>query len=445
MTYRLVIIGGQFGDEGKGKIISSLARKADIVARWSGGNNAGHTVVIDGKAYFVHLLPSGVFYSNVVNIMGRGMVIDPLQLNKELTNVKENGFNPNLMIAPEAHVITDLHRIFDAGYERRLGKGQIGTTGRGIGPCSQSKANRKEAIRIEDLVNNGLRDKFLDITRGLAAQIVEMHPHFEIFQDLSMRNILNPKGNFEDALEAYALSQAAIYSEAGQKIEKYISDGIIYKINDDNHKFILCEGAQGIMLHPDQGTFPFVTSTDTGVGGCISHLGLAPQKIDDVIAVVKAYETRVGGGPFATEQDNEIGDKLREAGVEYGTTTGRPRRCGWLNEIGLKNVVLQQGASWIALTKLDVLDGMDEIYTGHDTGFLENPGIKYKKHKGWKKSIRDCRHFDELPQKAKDYVMEINKFAPVAIVSVGPGEEETIYMPDFIKRMRDHGIDLKNR
>lgn len=442
MTYIVGLIGGQFGDEGKGKIVSALAPRADIVARWAGGNNAGHTIVKDGKKHAVHLLPSGVFYPNVTNIMGRSMLVDPLVLVSEIDKVHKEGFEPELYIAAQAHVITDWHKKFDEGYEKKSGKGKIGTTGRGIGPCAEAKANRNQAVRIEDLVRpkDELEKKFIDTVINLAPRIVEMHPDFERFISLGIDQTLKPQGELRDALESYALSQAEAYNKAGERIKRYVSKDITTMVNNSSLKFVLCEGAQGIMLNADQGTFPYVTSTDTGVGGCITSLGISPHKISDVIAVVKAYETRVGGGPFATELNDDIGESLRKEGNEYGTTTGRPRRCGWLNGTELMYVVRQQGIDWIALTKLDVLDICDEIRIGYEKG----GSIEYKSFKGWKKSIKNCRHFDELPLQTQEYVMAINFIAPLAMISVGPEDTDTIYMPNFVAHLKKKGIDLEN-
>ena len=444
MTYYMVLIGAQHGDEGKGKMISVFALLADMVARWGGGPNAGHTLVTGGEKYALHLLPSGIIYAQTKNVMGMGMEIDPLVLNDELLRLRQKGFDPELYIAAQAHVITDWQKRFDADSEARLGEAKIGTTGRGVGPCAEAKANRKQAIRIEDLLSGGLEKKCIDIVFSLAPRIVETNPDFRLFLDASLRQILNPQGTLKKALENYALMQAALLAQGGELIRDYIFDDITKIVRDPKNKFVLCEGAQGILLDPDHGSFPYNTSTKPDVSGCISGLGLPYSWIGDVMAVFKAYHTRVGGGPFDTEQDNAIGAEMRERGKEFGTTTGRPRRCGWFDLPDEKKVVERMGVDWASITKLDVLDGMKNVKV---CVAKENGKVKYTTLPGWQKDTTQCREYRQLPKNARNYVEYLGKElgVPIAAVSIGPEDDARIFTPKFIRYMKTHNINLARR
>ncbi len=411
---KIAIIGTQWGDEGKGKIVDILAEKADAVIRFQGGNNAGHTLVIDNKKTILHLIPSGIFNDNAVCIIGNGVVIDPKVLIEELKTLKNAGIDVSpekLKISSNAHVIMPYHITIDIIREKK----KIGTTGRGIGPAYEDKISRK-GIKFSDLCNKEILKE-------------------KIYNNIEEKNlIINFYGG--EKLDPEQIFRE--YSEYSSLLTDY---------NEDTHKFLytlteqdknlLFEGAQGVLLDIDHGTYPYVTSSNTTSGNIFSGAGIGYNQLDRLIGIVKAYTTRVGEGPFPTELKNIQGDILRENGGEFGSTTGRPRRCGWLDMVALRYAINLTGIDALALTKLDVLDGFDEInictaysvngekfdYFTNDVKKLEHAKPIYKKFKGWKGiDYSKISSLSELPEEAITFISAIEELAgvPVAIVSVGP-------------------------
>ncbi|TAK65947.1 MAG: adenylosuccinate synthase [Bacteroidetes bacterium] len=418
-----VIVGAQWGDEGKGKIVDLLSKNIDIVARYQGGANAGHTVVIGNQQYVLHLIPSGIFHEHVTCVIGNGVVIDPVALMAEISQLEQSGISTKgrLLISHNAHVIMPYHKLLDSAREQ---SGQaIGTTGRGIGPCYIDKAMRV-GIRIVDLLNRKI------LAEKLKTAIEE-------------KNQLLHKiyGKMELDIEAIINE----YQEFDNKIDGYVTDTAFYLANAiKSGKRILAEGAQGALLDVDHGTYPFVTSSNPTSGGACTGLGIPPTAIDGVIGIVKAYSTRVGNGPFPTEQTNETGNRLREIGGEYGATTGRPRRCGWLDAFSLKYSAMINGISQVAITKLDVLDTFDEINicTGYELNWkplksfpagvqtLQEITPVYQSFAGWNAATSNARTFDELPHKAQLYIKAISALTDtkISMVSVGAKREQTIVL-----------------
>jgi len=422
-----LIVGAQWGDEGKGKIVDLLSNGADFVARYQGGANAGHTIVIGDKTYVLHLIPSGMLQENTICIIGDGVVVDPDALLEEIEMLASHGVSVKgrLFISNKAHVIMPYHKLIDTLRENRAQQsGQnnvIGTTGRGIGPAYIDKA-RRIGIRMVDLLNiESLKTK-------ITSNILE---HNEIIEKIYNQNPLNTK----DIVEKY--------SNYRTSLGKYISDTslIIDKARKDN-KCIIAEGAQGALLDIDHGTYPFVTSSNPTAGGACTGLGIAPTSIDKVIGIVKAYTTRVGNGPFPTELFDADGTELARVGHEFGATTGRSRRCGWLDLVALKYSVMINGISEIALTKLDVLDDFDSImvcteyilndnkldYFPASSEILEEISPVYKSFRGWNSSLNGIRNFDDLPENAKIYISFIEDFvgAKVKLISTSPSRKDTI-------------------
>ncbi|MBL3592813.1 MAG: adenylosuccinate synthase [Synergistaceae bacterium] len=418
-----VIIGAQWGDEGKGRIVDALAGRMDVVVRYQGGANAGHTVIVGDEKHIFHLLPSGMLYSGRTCVIGNGVVIDPDQLLRELQELQEKGKDRAcLVVSGAAHVVMPYHKVLDGLDEKFRGKDrQIGTTRRGIGPCYVDKYNRV-GIRVEDLLDaDVLREKLsfnLEVKNLILSRVYDESPL--AFDEL-----------FEKAL-AWGKVLAPYVGDASLVVDEALREG----------KSILLEGAQGTLLDADHGTYPFVTSSHpTASGGCLGA-GVGPTRIDRVIGIVKAYCTRVGDGPFPTEDLGDKGAYLREKGAEFGATTGRPRRCGWLDMVALRYAVRVNGMTAIALTKLDVLDGLEEIkictayeidgkrqehFTGNSVALAKARPV-YESLPGWKDRIGSCRSFEELPKEARDYIATIEKMAgvPVVLIGVGPKREETI-------------------
>ncbi len=417
-----ILVGSQWGDEGKGKIVDILSENFDIVVRYQGGANAGHTVAIGNKHYILHLIPSGILRKNVICVIGNGVVIDPSALLEEIELLKKNGIqvDDRLFISHNAHLIMPYHKLLDSISENSEQK--IGTTGRGIGPCYIDKYARK-GIKIVDLLNRESLEK-------------------KIRENLKEKNNLLRKLYNHDELDVEEIINQ--YLDFDYRIDKYITDVPLYlnKAIQEN-KSILMEGAQGALLDIDHGTYPYVTSSNPTSGGACTGSGIPPTKIDSVIGIVKAYTTRVGLGPFPTELQDDEGEKLRKVGAEFGATTGRPRRCGWFDSFLVKYSSMINGIDSTAITKLDVLSSFDEIKVciGYelngkklksfptDVERLSKVKPVYEKLPGWKTDISGYNSFDELPKETKDYLSFIQDHSgiKIQIISVGPKRQQTFF------------------
>ncbi len=420
----IVIIGMQWGDEGKGKIVDLLTEYADLVVRFQGGNNAGHTVVVGDEKIILHLIPSGALYPAKKCLIGNGVVVDPQVLLREIDELQNRGHflkDEQLMISEDAHVIMPYHRRLDAARERMKGEKKIGTTGRGIGPSYEDKIGR-EGIRIGDLLEpETFREK-------LQANLA--------LKNLFLETCLEDQGfNAEEIFQEY--------SGYAKRLEKYVGNTSVFIDREmKKGKHILFEGAQGTHLDVDHGTYPFVTSSNTIAGGACTGAGVGPTRISKVIGVSKAYTTRVGSGPFPTELNDEIGEKIRQRGGEFGATTGRPRRTGWLDIPILRDSIRLSGISGIALTKMDVLSDFDSIkvctgyrYQGKllqevpsQLRILEKCEPVYEELPGWKSDLSKAQKFKDLPKAGRDYVRRIEELTrtDVIVVSVGQRRQETI-------------------
>jgi adenylosuccinate synthase len=414
-----VIVGTQWGDEGKGKITDLLARDMDMVVRYQGGNNAGHTVVIKDKTFKLHLIPSGIFYANVMCIIGNGVVIDPAVLIQEIETLKSQGFPvDNLRISSQAHVIFPYHRYLDQAQEKKREAGRIGTTARGIGPCYVDKYNRR-GIRISDLYNREVFKAKLEW--NIEEKSFLLNKFYGMGTKLEVEGLMNEYLGYAYGIKKYVVDEST----------SILHDAIMKKKN------VLMEGAQGTMLDVDQGTYPYVTSSNPIAGGACVGAGLGPQFIDQVIGVVKTYVTRVGSGPFPTEIEGKLGEELRERGGEYGATTGRPRRCGWFDGVVMRHAAKINGLSHIAFTKLDVLDDLDKIkicvayeldekeITDFPTDIhrLERCRPVYEEMPGWKEDTTQIKDYKKLPKNAKKYVEKLAKLANAEIYLVSVGAE----------------------
>jgi adenylosuccinate synthase len=417
----VVVVGTQWGDEGKGKITDYLSEKAEVVARYQGGNNAGHTIVFGGKKYKLHLIPSGIFYKDKICVIGNGLVIDPKALVQEIKYLHDQGVETtNLRISNRAHVILPYHIKLDIVEEESKGENKIGTTKKGIGPAYMDKVARV-GIRIADLLDK------------------------EEFEIKLERNLKEKNRLFEKYYEVDGFTKEEIfeeYFEYGQQIAKYVCDTSVV-LNDaaDEGKHILFEGAQGVMLDIDQGTYPFVTSSNPIAGGVTIGSGVGPSKINRVVGVSKAYTTRVGDGPFPTELINEIGDRIREVGNEYGTTTGRPRRVGWFDSVVVRHARRVSGITDLSLNSIDVLTGIEKLkicvayeYRGEvikefpaSLKMLAECKPVYEELPGWTEDITGVKSLDELPKNARTYVERISQLTeiPLTIFSVGPDRNQT--------------------
>ncbi len=417
-----VLVGSQWGDEGKGKIVDILSEKFDIVTRYQGGANAGHTVTIGDKQFILHLIPSGILREDVVCVIGNGVVIDPTALLEEIDLLARNGIKVDgrLFISHNAHLIMPYHKLLDSISES--GDNKIGTTGRGIGPCYIDKYARK-GIKIVDLLDRKvLEEKIRENLKEKNNLLTKVYAHDEL--------------NVEEIIKQYV--------EFDKIIDRYITDVSIFLNNSISEgKSVLLEGAQGTLLDVDHGTYPYVTSSSPTSGGACTGTGIPPTKIDSVVGIVKAYTTRVGLGPFPTELTDAEGEKLREIGAEYGATTGRPRRCGWYDAFLVHYSAMINGIDSVAITKLDVLSKFDEIKVcvGYE---LKGKTIKsfptdverlsavkpvYEILPGWKKDISNCLSYSDLPSETKNYLKFISEKSgfKIKIVSVGPKRQQTFY------------------
>ncbi|MCY3917663.1 MAG: adenylosuccinate synthase [Chloroflexi bacterium] len=423
-----ILIGAQWGDEGKGRVVDWLAASADIVARYAGGDNAGHTVALDGEVYKLHLIPSGILHSNVVSVMGNGMVVNPVNLVREIDVLRKMGVDitpDRLVISSRAHIITPAHIALDKAKELALGDDKIGTTLRGIGPAYLDKTGRA-GIRTGDML--------LDVEEFVERMVSAV--------ELSNEDLRAQGLGTLDAREA-----AQSYLEAADFLRPYIRDVSIYLYEAlKAGKNVVCEGAQGTLLDIDHGSYPFVTSSSPTAGGALTGLGVGPLFVERVLGVAKAFSTRVGGGPMPTELGGDIAEHFRGSGVnfwdEFGTTTGRPRRCGWLDVVMLRYAVGVNGLSELMLTKMDILSGLDELklataYEIDGQRFVYPPVTNeqlarakpvYETMPGWRQDISNCRNFGDLPAAARDYIRRVSELCdvPIDIVSVGPERDQLV-------------------
>ena len=425
----VVLLGAQWGDEGKGKATDLLGEAVDYVVRYQGGNNAGHTVVIKDQKYALHLLPSGILSPNVVPVIGNGVVIDPAVLLQEIKDLSERGINTSkLKISTNAHLITPYHRTIDKVSERFLGKAKIGTTGRGIGPAYADKINRI-GIRVQDLFDPSILKQKIEAALHDKNQIL-----IKVFnrKGITVEEVLSEYLSYADILKPYVADTALLLDQA-------LKAG----------KNVLLEGSQGTLLDVDHGTYPFVTSSNPTAGGASTGSGIGPTKITRVIGILKAYTTRVGSGPFPTELLDADGEALRKIGGEVGTTTGRNRRCGWFDAPIARYAVRINGLTDFFLTKLDVLTGWEKIpvcvaYDVDGTRVEELPASQsdfhhakpiYEYLPGWSEDISKAKSINNLPKNAKAYVEYLEKIsgAPISAIGVGPGRDETIVVRDLIK------------
>ncbi len=414
-----VILGLQWGDEGKGKIVDFLAEDYDIVARFQGGPNAGHTLKFDGKKYVLHTIPSGIFRKKLINLIGNGVVIDPVILMREIQQLHDAGFpvGKRLLLAQKAHLILPTHRLLDAASEAQKGEAKIGSTLKGIGPTYMDKTGRN-GIRVGDLAHPRFRERYAAL-KSKHLQLMGIYPKIDF--DL--------------------VAEEAKWFEAIEKLRQLPTVDCTYYLNQalKKGKRVLAEGAQGSMLDIDFGTYPFVTSSNTITAGVCTGLGVAPQTIGRVIGITKAYCTRVGSGPFPTELSDQTGDYLRNQGTEFGSTTGRPRRCGWIDLPQLLYTVMINGVTEVCMTKIDVLNSFKTVQAAThymvlgkkslDVPFeLEGVEPVYKKYKGWNTSLEAAKTWDTLPQAARNYISAIEEYlgVPIKFISTGPEREKLI-------------------
>ena len=418
-----VLLGLQWGDEGKGKIVDAISNSYDIIARFQGGPNAGHTIEFDGHKHVLHTIPSGIFNDNAINVIGNGVVIDPVIFENELNGL--NKFNIDiknkLLISNRAHIILPTHKMIDATSEASKGKKKIGSTLKGIGPTYMDKTGRN-GIRIGDLNSNNWMDKY----SSLKDKHLTILSNFKTKVELDLNKLENDFMNSVEVLKNFNFINSEDY------LNSSLNDG----------KNILAEGAQGSLLDIDFGTYPFVTSSNTTVAGACSGLGVPPNKIKKVIGIFKAYTTRVGSGPFPTELVNEIGEHIRKIGNEYGATTGRDRRCGWLDLVALKYSIIINGVTELNMMKADVLSGFNsiEVCTGYNIDGVETNTLPYdlnsedikpiyKSFKGWPEDISKINKEEDLPIELNNYISFIEEFieVPIKLISVGPDRSETIH------------------
>jgi adenylosuccinate synthase len=423
----IVIVGAQWGDEGKGKVTDLLAERADAVVRFQGGNNAGHTIVRNGKTWKLHLIPSGILHRGKLCVIGNGVVVDPKVLADELAELRRRRVDTSaLRISANAHLIMPYHLMLDHAGEAKLGKLQIGTTRRGIGPCYADKAARL-GIRVQDLLDEKILKQ--KIVAALEPKRLTLRPFAK-----------------DPALDLQAMTEE--YLTHGHRLEPYIADTIrLVQEKLDAGQAVVFEGAQGALLDIDHGTYPFVTSSNPVAGAACIGAGVGPRDIDEIWGIAKAYGTRVGAGPFPTEIDGALAEMLRERGGEYGTTTGRPRRVGWIDLVALRYAARINSMTALAITKLDVLSGIDRLqvctrYRGaegaefdyfpyHQT-VLHHAAGEYLELEGWSEDISECRSESDLPTAARDYLHFVSEFVgvPIALIGVGAGRDQVIWTGD---------------
>ena len=417
-----LLLGLQWGDEGKGKIVDVLTSDYDIIARFQGGPNAGHTLVFNNKRYVLHTIPSGIFHENKINIIGNGVVIDPIILQSEIDKIKSENINiyNSLFISKKAHIILPTHRLLDAASEKSKGKNKIGSTLKGIGPTYMDKTGRN-GFRIGDLESDKWKNKYYELTKKHQKLI----DFYEVDLEYNLEKLHN---EFFDSIENL------------KKIRFIDSEDFLMK--SINNKSILAEGAQGSLLDIDFGTYPYVTSSNTTAAGACTGLGIAPNAIGDVFGIFKAYTTRVGSGPFPTELFDEYGTQMSKVGNEFGATTGRPRRCGWLDLIALKYACKINGVTKLMMMKTDVLTGFDKVlvctaykYRGSTINHLpfdlsdESLRPVYSEFEGWSEDLRKMNNIKQLPKNLNKYIsfLEDELKIPIVIISVGPDRKETIF------------------
>ena len=417
-----LLLGLQWGDEGKGKIVDVLTSDYDIIARFQGGPNAGHTLVFNNKKYVLHTIPSGIFHENKINIIGNGVVIDPIILQSEIDKIKSENINiyNSLFISKKAHIILPTHRLLDAASEKSKGKNKIGSTLKGIGPTYMDKTGRN-GFRIGDLESDKWKNKYYELTKKHQKLI----DFYEVDLEYNLEKLHN---EFFDSIENL------------KKIRFIDSEDFLMK--SINNKSILAEGAQGSLLDIDFGTYPYVTSSNTTAAGACTGLGIAPNAIGDVFGIFKAYTTRVGSGPFPTEIFDEYGTQMSKVGNEFGATTGRPRRCGWLDLVALKYACKINGVTKLMMMKTDVLTGFDRVlvctaykYRGsiinHLPFDLSDESLRpvYSEFEGWSEDLRKMNNIKQLPKNLNKYIsfLEDELKIPIVIISVGPDRKETIF------------------
>ena len=418
-----LLLGLQWGDEGKGKIVDVLTSNYDIIARFQGGPNAGHTLVFNDKKYVLHTIPSGIFHIDKINLIGNGVVIDPVILNKEIENIRKEkvDVSKTLFISRKAHLILPTHRLIDAASEKSKGKNKIGSTLKGIGPTYMDKTGRN-GFRVGDLENKNWKTKYYELSKK-HQQLIDF---YDVDLDYSLEDL---EIEFFDAIKKL------------KKINFVDSENLLFDSQDKN-KSILAEGAQGSLLDIDFGTYPYVTSSNTTAAGACTGLGISPNSINDVFGIFKAYTTRVGSGPFPTELSDEYGKKMSKVGNEFGATTGRPRRCGWLDLVALKYACRINGVTKLMMMKTDVLSGFDKIlvctkykYRGE---IIENLPYNlsdeslepiYQEFEGWSENLRELKSANNLPETLNSYInfLETELKIPIVIVSVGPDRKETLF------------------
>jgi adenylosuccinate synthase len=420
----IVLVGAQWGDEGKGKITDLLAEQVDAVVRFQGGNNAGHTIVRDGEEWKLHLIPSGILYAGKRCVIGNGVVIDPKVLIGELDALRARRVDVSgLRVSANAHLIMPYHLLLDSAGEAKLGSLAIGTTRRGIGPCYADKAARL-GIRVQDLLDEKILKK--KIVAAMEPKRLSLRPYEK-----------------DPTLDLHAMTEE--YLTYGHRLEQHIADTakLMWDLLDDGKKIIF-EGAQGAMLDIDHGTYPFVTSSNPLSGAACVGTGVGPKSIDEIWGIAKAYTTRVGAGPFPSELHDAMGDQIRERGGEFGTTTGRPRRTGWLDLVALRYAARLNTLTALVVTKLDVLSGLDRVqvctsYCGGDGAVFEHfpyhqtvlhhTTAKLTELRGWQEDLGECRTMSDLPEAAREYLQFIAEHvgAPVTLVGVGPGREQVVW------------------